>query len=163
MAAIDMTPVELQTLRQALEQETELAQRLYEVLAQEQQALEQMASEQIHELAKLKTQLLMQMDEKMAVRQKLMPNANPQNGLESFLEQAPEMVARVLRPVVEQFREWLYRCHRQNEVNGRIIAGSRRSVERSLNLLRGQNPDMVLYNAKGAARPMGAYHRHATA
>lgn len=158
-----MTPADLQSLRQALEQETELAQRLYEVLAQEQQALEHMSAELIQQLAKMKTSLLLEMDQKMAIRQKLMPNANLQNGLEVFLEQAPEMVARSLRPVAETFREWLYRCHRQNEVNGRIIAGSRRSVERSLNLLRGQNPDMMLYNAKGAARPMGAYNRHATA
>lgn len=158
-----MTPAEIQQLRQALEQETVLAQRLYEVLAREQQALEQLASEEIQELTKAKSTLLAEMDQKLSDRQKLIPVHLQSGGLEDFLNKAPEIVSRSLRPLIEGFREWIYRCHRQNEVNGRIIAGSRRSVERSLNLIRGQNPDMVIYNAKGAARPIGPYRNHATA
>ena len=93
----------------------------------------------------------------------LIPAYLQSGGLEDFLNKAPEIVSSSLHPLIEGFREWIYRCHRQNEVNGRIIAGSRRSVERSLNLIRGQNPDIVIYNAKGAARPIGPYRNHATA
>lgn len=163
MSASAGKPSPVEQLQAALRQETAIAQRLYEVMAQEQSALQRIDSSSIQALAQEKARLLSALDEQLSQRQKLVPNSQQPGALEALIARMPAPLAATLRPLAEQLRDLLQRCHSQNEINGRIISASRRSVERSLSLLRGHQPDAVLYTPHGAATRMGPARRVASA
>lgn len=163
MSASASKPAPVEQLQAALRQETAIAQRLYEVMAQEQSALQRMDTSSIQALAQEKSRLLSSLDAQLSQRQKLVPNSHQDGALDALLARLPAAAAALLQPLVEQLRELLYRCHSQNEINGRIIGASRRSVERSLSLLRGHQPDAVLYTPHGAATRLGPPRRFASA
>ena len=107
--------------------------------------------------------LLAGLDQQLVARQKLMPGSPAEGAVDQLISKLPAPVAAPLQIAVDALRELLFRCHNQNEINGRIIAASRRSVERSLTLLRGHQPDAVLYTQQGAATRLGPARRVATA
>lgn len=150
-------------LQAALRQETAVAQRLYEVMAQEQSALQRMDSASIQALAQEKSRLLAALDQQLLARQKLVPNHQAEGAIDTLINTFPAVIANPLQQAVDQLRELLFRCHNQNEINGRIISASRRSVERSLSLIRGHQPDAVLYTPTGGATRMGPARRFASA
>lgn len=152
-----------QALQLALQQETAIAQRLYEVLAQEQSALQRLDSHSIQALAQEKARLLAALDDQLAQRQKLWPNGHTDGALTAFIANLPALQAAPLQQLANQLRDLLQRCQQQNDINGRIISASRRSVERSLSLLRGHQPDAVLYTPNGTATRMGPARRFASA
>lgn len=156
-------PSPAEQLQTALRQETAIAQRLYEVMAQEQSALQRMDTASIQALAQEKSRLLAALDEQLAVRQRLVPNSQQAGALDNLIARLPEPLSQSLKALTEQLRELLQRCHSQNEINGRIISASRRSVERSLSLLRGHQPDAVLYTPSGGAARIGPARRYASA
>lgn len=156
-------PTATEALQAALRQETAIAQRLYEVMAQEQSALQRMDTSSIQALAQEKSRLLAALDEQYGQRQRLVPNSQQDGALDALLSRMPAAMAAPLKQLTEQLRELLYRCHSQNEINGRIISASRRSVERSLSLLRGHQPDAMLYTPNGAAARMGPARSFASA
>lgn len=156
-------PSPAEQLQNALRQETAIAQRLYEVMAQEQSALQRMDAISIQALAQEKSRLLAALDEQFLQRQKLVPNGHHPGALDTLLDRLPAAMATAIRSLSEQLRELILRCHSQNEINGRIINASRRSVERSLSLLRGHQPDAVLYTPNGGATRLGPARRVATA
>ncbi len=52
----------------------------------------------------------------------------------------------------QAFSDLMHRCHRQNDINGRIIHMRQHSTRTALNLLHGQgNTELTAYNAKGKA------------
>ncbi|MFZ5843294.1 MAG: flagella synthesis protein FlgN [Pseudomonadota bacterium] len=156
-------PSPAEQLQLALRQETAIAQRLYEVMAQEQSALQRMDTSSIQALAQEKSRLLAALDEQLSQRQRLVPNGQQPGALDALIARLPAPIASNLKQLADQLRELMLRCHTQNELNGRIIAASRRSVERSLSLLRGQQPDAVLYTPNGAATRLGPARRFASA
>ena len=162
MSTANLTAI-AEPLQTAIRQETAIAQRLYEVLAQEQSALQRMDSSSIQALAQEKARLLAALDEQLAVRLKLIPDSQQDGALDAGIDQMAPALAAPLKKAVDHLREVLFRCHSQNEINGRIISASRRSVERSLSLLRGNQPDAVLYTQNGAATRMGPARRFASA
>jgi flagella synthesis protein FlgN len=162
MASIN-APSPAEQLQTALRQETAIAQRLYEVMAQEQSALQRMDASSIHALAQEKSRLLAALDEQLAQRQKLVPNSLQDGALDALIAHLPPTIAPSVQQLADQLRELLHRCHHQNEINGRIISASRRSVERSLSLLRGHQPDAVIYTPTGSATRLGPARRFASA
>ncbi len=153
----------VEQLHNCLRQETAFAQRLYEVMAQEQSALQRMDTASIQALAQEKARLLANLDQQLLVRQKLLPGNHGEGAIDHLISKLPATLATPLQVSVDALRELLFRCHSQNEINGRIISASRRSVERSLTLLRGHQPDAVLYTQQGAATRLGPARRVATA
>ncbi len=153
----------LEQLHGCLRQETALGQRLYEVMAQEQSALQRMDTSSIQALAQEKARLLANLDQQLQVRQKLIPGSQGEGAIDNLISKLPEKLGAPLQVAVDALRELLLRCHSQNEINGRIISASRRSVERSLTLLRGHQPDAVLYTQQGSATRLGPARRVATA
>lgn len=158
-----MSETAVRSLTICIEQEQLLASRLYEVLAQELAALERLDSESIQTLAQEKNRLLIAMDELAAQREKQHPHAFDDNTLNSITDLAPLTMINQLHQLMTDYRQMLDRCRTQNEINGRIIAINRRSVERHLSLLRGQQPDAVIYTANGRATRMQGRQRYAVA
>ncbi len=145
-----MIPQAVEQLCELLSMECALAQRFYEVLAQEQLALERSDTAAIQALAKEKSRLVAAIDEQAGQRERL-------TGGRSFTQlraNCPASQQATLGEWLDRTAQLLTRCREQNDLNGRIIAATRRSVERALSLMRGQQPDAVLYTASGAAQRM---------
>jgi flagellar biosynthesis/type III secretory pathway chaperone len=158
-----MSEQAVRSLLQLIEQEHLLSSRLYEVLAQELAALERMDSESIQALAQEKNRLLVAIDLQLSLREKAQPNAFDDATLQRLGELAPLPLVNQLHQLMHDYRQMLARCHTQNDINGRIIAINRRSVERHLSLLRGHQPDAVIYTATGRATRMHGRQRFAVA
>ncbi len=158
-----MSEQAVRSLTQMIEQEHLLASRLYEVLAQELAALERMDSESIQSLAQEKSRLLVAIDMQVGEREKKHPNAFDESALYLITDLAPLPTINALHQLMNDYRHMLDRCRTQNEINGRIITINRRSVERHLSLLRGHQPDAVIYTADGRATRMNGRQRYAVA
>jgi len=158
-----MSEQAVRSLTVMIEQEQLLASRLYEVLAQELAALERLDSESIQGLAQEKNRLLIAIDLHVGEREKAHRNAFDNVELAHITDLAPLTLINGLHQLIADYRSLLNRCRTQNDINGRIIAANRRSVERHLSLLRGHQPDAVIYTATGRATRMQGRHRYAVA
>lgn len=158
-----MSEQAVRSLTHVLEQENLLASRLYEVLAQELAALERLDSDSIQSLAQEKNRLLVAMDEHAGLREKHFPNAFDNKMLKTIIDMAPLALINTLHQLMSDYRSLLDRCRTQNEINGRVINANRRSVERHLTVLRGHQPDSVIYTATGRATRMQGRQRYAVA
>lgn len=146
-----------------VKQELLLATRLYELLAQELAALERLDVESIQALAKEKNKLLIALDEQCALREKQFPDIFSSQELNLLSTGVSRSLSNELAHLVEDYRSLLRHCQTQNEINGRIISLNRRSVERQLSMMRGSQPDSMIYNARGGATRVNGRLRHAVA
>lgn len=128
-------------------------------LAQEREALATSDRPAIEELAERKRITLGHLEQTTARwEQSLRQSSAGRFGIGNFsvwLATLPSAERAALEQAWGALRTTLDECRRANLVNGRVIAISRRSVERNLNIVRGQQPHEKLYTASGQATGYG--------
>ncbi len=148
----------------AITHEVSLCHELYELLAEEQKQLETQNIDRINQLLKEKSSVLTQLEQSAERRLsvfgiKVIHNHHPQ-----LFEQQIQSNAQLM-PQWQKLKDAMTRCKTQNEINGRIIELSQKSIDRTINLfkqsLRPQN--LTTYSAKGLAQQTPLHIRSAKA
>jgi len=144
--------VDISQLQEMMSLDADAVRRLKVLLVQERQLLEQRQHDSLQQLVEQKTLLLDQLGRHAQMRHKLLQLLGlPVNatGWDSFLHRNAHTVPlrEGWRNIIEEFSE----CQRLNEINGKMIARSRQTLNHLLNLLRGQVGAPSLYNAYGNA------------
>lgn len=137
-------------LGRSLQHDSQLSQRLIELLEQERQALEQRRYEHFEQLLGAKQQLIQDIERGADARRQWLAAhgfADDRSALERVRQELPEVAAR-WQAAAELWRE----CQRANQINEQICQRTRVVVERVLDLLRGQPGQGATYDAKGVPR-----------
>ncbi|MEE4245830.1 MAG: flagellar protein FlgN [Kangiellaceae bacterium] len=139
-------------LQTAMNHELNICRKLFELLADEQRQLETNQLEKVNQLLKEKKTLLDEL-EKMA-NQRLscfgikVIHANHSHLFEQNISGNQELSQQWRNLKME-----MDKCHVQNEINGRIISLSRKSIERTMNTFRQslRPNNTATYSANGKA------------
>jgi|GEM_PF-5388932 len=140
-------------LTTALNHEINLTQKLYELLVNEQACYEKQELASLEGLLKDKASTLDQI-EKSATQRLNIFGIKPlmKNHSQLFEQQIGQ--ENGLKIIWNNLKELMFKCKTQNEINGRIITLSQKSLERTINIfkqsLRPNN--LTTYTAKGKAQ-----------
>ncbi|NVJ50847.1 MAG: flagellar protein FlgN [Gammaproteobacteria bacterium] len=136
----------------AMNHEIQLAQTLFEQLSSEQTLLEKQAVDNLDSVLKQKAKLLDELEKSSTQRLGVLgikPLLRNHNQLfEQQIAHDQGLVA-----LWKKLAEIMFKCRTQNEINGRIIELSQKSLDRTLNIfkqsLRPNN--LTTYSARGKA------------
>lgn len=124
------------------------------LLGNEKNALEQREHEAINEYAEQKAVIVKRMEKRNELRQTLLKR----NQLASDVDSWQTTIANLdavspvkLLPLWQEIETKLKACQRQLAINEKIIGGMKQSVDRFINILRGQTGSGQTYNATGKA------------
>ncbi len=133
-----------------LQAEIKQVQVLLELLTEEYQLLQSHTPEPLEKLTQKKQQQIEKLETTVIQQnlflqqQELTPD---RNGIENFIQQAPS--DSPIRAQWEEFEELLDASRKQNEINGGMLAQSRRQVTHALNLLHGITEAQKTYGPSG--------------
>lgn len=151
-------------LSTAISHEVNLCNELYELLAEEQKLLEKQDIDKINELLKEKSSVLNQLEQSAERRLSVFGIKVIHNHHSKLFEQQIQSNG-LLMSQWQKLKDAMTRCKTQNEINGRIIELSQKSIDRTINLfkqsLRPQN--LTTYSAKGLAQQTPLHIRSAKA
>ncbi|MCP3673726.1 MAG: flagellar protein FlgN [Gammaproteobacteria bacterium] len=150
---------ETQRLSQLINQETNLATSLLDLMLTEKKHLEDGSVEKLDTLAEQKAGYIEQLETISRKRTQLL----------LALSTAPTTVARMslyisqqtqpdrasLTTAVDKLEQSLEKCRHQNSVNGMVISMSQRNVQRNLNILKGADTESMTYTQKGQTTHVG--------
>lgn len=132
------------------------SKKLLVILEQENTALQTPNSNQLTTLADDKQQLLKQLEIELTAQDQLLTSKGLQAGkvgIEKIIQHIGDNSS-----VAHQWKELqtlTHACKDLNEVNGGIVAATRRHIEQSLDILRGSTGTDRLYGAQGKTRSAG--------
>ncbi|MCO7226166.1 flagella synthesis protein FlgN [Pleionea sp. CnH1-48] len=142
-------------LKTAIRHELNLAQTLYDLLAQEQKYLEKRHVEGLNQCNEEKVKILSEIDQSSQRRLKVLGlRSITPNHIQLFESQLTD---HELQREWDSLKDCFSQCKVQNEINGKIIELSQNSVTRAMNLLRqsrSQN-NATTYSAKGYVSKSG--------
>jgi flagellar biosynthesis/type III secretory pathway chaperone len=140
-------------LKTAMSLEETLCQTLFELLADEQKCYETQNIDEISTILKEKSKLLDELEKSSEHRLAVF-------GIKSLLKNHQDIYEQQIASNTELLDQWkslktaMFRCKTQNEINGRIIDLSQKSLERTVNIfkqsLRPNN--LTTYSSKGKAQ-----------
>ena len=144
--------LDITQLREMMTRDSAAVSRLKNLLIQERQLLESRKHEELQQLVDEKTALLEGLGQHAQMRQRLLKLLNlPQTaeGWDLFLQRNVQTLPlrEGWKAIIVEFSE----CQTLNDINGKMIARSRQTLNHILSLLRGQVASPSLYNAYGAA------------
>lgn len=132
-------------------------EQLQQLLEREREALAQRDHSALPELIETKSQRLSALGKHALQRQNWLRSAGlscDHEGWLHWLDQNPAL--RSQRDDWDALAERFRHCREQNEINGKIIARAQHTLERLLDVMRGQPEGAPeLYNAKGRAGNVG--------
>jgi len=143
--------LDISLLRNMIAQDTAAVTQLKSLLVREREQLEQRKQDELPSIIEQKAILIDQLNASAKQRQQVLQALGlPSNaqGWDLFLQR--NTATLVLRDdwqhLVNEFDE----CQQMNEVNGKMVARSRQTLNHLLNLLRGQVAAPSLYTANGS-------------
>ena len=151
-------------LRQMLALDTDAVHQLKTLLLQERDLLPSRNHDQLSQILEQKTVLVDQLNQHAQIRQQLLRTLGlPENadGWDLFLQR--NSLTLSLRDGWKQLMEDVAECKALNEINGKLIARSRQTLDHLLNLLRGKAPAPSLYTANGEQTQQSHSHTLAKA
>ncbi|HFB64755.1 MAG TPA: flagellar protein FlgN [Aeromonadales bacterium] len=139
-----------QKLHQVLFQEKTTFEQLSELLTTERQALEQQNIDDVVKLTAKKQQITQNLEKLSEVRMLLLDHLGlTLPNKQQIKNSHPQLPANSLS-LWNEILQCVELCHDKNSINGKIIQASHSSVSRSLQLLKSQSGDLGLtYTAKG--------------
>ena len=139
----------LEALTPLLSRELEEGKLLLETLKQGQEAFAGRDATAIQRSAEEIQRLFQSLESLESERQQRLQSAgfsSDLEGMDALLADAADApAAQLWRTLLDSAAE----IQKQNEINARIIEGSRQHAEAAFNLLRGREPGSELYSAKG--------------
>ncbi len=150
---------ETQKLSQLINQETNIATSLLDLMLIEKTHLEDGTVEKLNTITEQKAGYLDQLEIISRKRAQLL----------LALSTAPTTVARMdhyiskqtqpdrasLTTAVDKLEQSLEKCRHQNSVNGMVISMSQRNVQRNLNIMKGADTESMTYTQKGQTTLVG--------
>ena len=140
-------------LKTAMSREQSICQTLFELLADEQKCYETQNIDDVSAILKEKSKLLDELEKSSEHRLAVF-------GIKSLLTNHQSLFEQQIANHSELVNQWqslkkaMFRCKTQNEINGRIIDLSQKSLERTVNIfkqsLRPNN--LTTYSSKGKAQ-----------
>lgn len=148
-----MTATTAQQLGTLLQQQTQGAEQLQQLLKSENDALVTRNFDVIQQLSQEKSDQSTTLERLGQQQRQLLQDAGfsySPEGLNSFISSLTPSLAAQLRKKQQQLQTLLESCQKLNMVNGNIIAANKHSAETALAILRGQfAPDNLIYGAAG--------------
>lgn len=137
-----------------LESEQVLGNQLIALIEQEKTLLESRRFDELPPLLESKSNLLEQLDQAYQARESWCTA----NGLESRLEQAPPQLPDATISRMKACKETYNNIRYYNELNGILIANSRKRARLQLEVMRGLGSSDRVYDASGATAPTSSQH-----
>jgi flagellar biosynthesis/type III secretory pathway chaperone len=137
-----------------LNNETDLAQQLLNLLCQEFELLKSPPSQKLQELLEQKQQKLQQVEQSVQQHNHLLSSlgySQDRKGTEDFIQQCPEV--EQLQTRWSQFTSLLEQCQKQNVINGGAVQLNQHQVAHALDVLRGFANGDKTYGPGGESRP----------
>lgn len=142
-----------QQLATLLQQQAMSAERLYQTLRDESEALTKRDADAMQQLSQEKSgesAVLEQLGAQQTQLLKGLGFTQSSAGVSSFIDTLEPTAAAELRKQQQQLQTLLESCQKLNLINGNIIAASKQSVETALAILRGQfTNNNLVYSAAG--------------
>lgn len=140
-------------LLQQLQLQARHASELFTLLSDERRLLGERDADAVLGIAERKRACLAQLEASAANTERLLRHlSRGRIGLDSigqYLDTLPAESRDNARSQLAQVKSMLHACQQLNDTNGRIIAISRRNVDRAMNLLKGQDGNAETYTAQG--------------
>jgi flagellar biosynthesis/type III secretory pathway chaperone len=143
--------------RRILQQETECAERLNDLLADERTALATGDLDSLGQLTAEKPALLQDLERWVAAHEGFLQAqglASGREGSERFLSKLPDSASE--RDMWGRLQGLATACREANEINGSIVTLGRSRVQRALDVLRGGAQAVTTYGKAGEAKPSRA-------
>ncbi len=137
-----------------LNQETEQAGILLELLKQEFELLKASPGDALDALLASKKQQLKSVEKSVVAHRQFLRQqglSNDRQGTESYLEACSDNPS--LQQTWQRYLELLQACQEQNEINGATVAANQRQVNQALNLLLDLGDINKTYGRSGESRP----------
>jgi flagellar biosynthesis protein FlgN len=149
--------MDINSLRQMIEQDKTALHELADCLIKERDCLEKRQLAPMQSLIERKIQLIEQISQQVKFRAQVLSKLNlPQTaeGWSQFLNRHPltKPLEAEWQTVVACYEE----CQALNQVNGKLISRSEKTFGHILNLIRGQVAAPSLYGANGASKNQAA-------
>ena len=144
--------LQLKELHRILLSEKQAFDQLLLLLKKEKTALEQQSIEKLADYSHKKKQITQNMEELSISRNQYLSNSGLNISDSVALSNTLQKLPSELQALWQQILVLAENCHRNNQINGKIIQMSKSRVERSLRLIKSQTGDPGLtYTAKGHA------------
>lgn len=137
-------------LRQMMAQDGDAIARLKQLLLRERELLETRNQDELSAIVEQKSQLVDMLNQNARTRQNLLRNlglATDAAGWDLFLQR--NTLTLPLRDGWQQIVRDFSECQALNDINGKLIARSRQTLDHLLGLLRGKVAAPSLYTAMG--------------
>lgn len=154
----------IQFLREMLDQDSNAIEQLKALLIKERELLEQRKLEGMQEIVSQKDHLLGNLSFTARQREQMLRSAGLATdlaGWQSFLER--DALTLNLIPAWQILTNDFAECQAANEVNGKMINRSKQTLSHLLNLIRGQVAAPSLYTQKGSTTNYSSTHTVAKA
>ena len=161
-----VSPQTAQQLLKALEHDQKLALQLKTLLQEEKSSLEKRQYDAYQRLLKQKTQYLVELEQADTVRRNAMTAmgfSSDKEGFIAFIEQVPKSWQSRFQRNWESLSDLMNTCARLNKINGKILAHAQISLDRLMNLLRGNPQQIATYQSNGRHSAASAHRMLATA
>lgn len=132
-----------------IDHDSQVADQLIELLGREQEALKQRNSQQLESLITEKNALLAALANSANQRRTWLTSQGKPADEAHWEELIQAMGGQKLDDLWQALQEKLQQCHHLNEVNGKMIARGQQTINRLLDILRGQFDAPKLYNQSG--------------
>lgn len=148
-----------QKLSQLIIQETSLANKLYELMLEEKDALEANIPDKLTSITQIKATCLDDMERVSRSRTQLLlvlsTAPSSIDRMNDYISKQAKQIQASLNAQVNQLETILEQCRFQNSVNGMVINISQRNVQRNLNILKGIDHESMTYTQKGQTTNVG--------
>ncbi len=146
-------------LLQLLNQESELAANLLELMLLEKDALENNQHDNLNAITRNKAICLDQIEQISYSRSQLLLTlslaATTNEKMREFISKQPDSDKTLLQEALTSLEQQLAKCKNQNSVNGMVISMSQRNIQRNLNILKGVDQNSLTYTPKGETTSLG--------
>ena len=146
-------------IHQAIRVDLQAVGGLLGLLEQEQEAMQQRDRSTLSALVDAKTKYIKQIEDHAAGRYQILRSLDRPAIEAEWKTLVAEYDNPPLRKDWAQLMTMLEQCRHHNEVNGRLISRSQQTLNKLLNILRGQFETPELYNNRGATEAQQHTHR----
>lgn len=146
------SPITAKVLFEHIQQSTQAADRMIELLNHESQLLKQRETQQLEALLTEKNQCLADIATGARQRRLWLEQLGLNTDQENWLGLLQENGGQKFLQSWQELNAKLQQCQQLNDVNGKMIARGRQTINRLLDILRGQSDSPKLYTSRGSTQ-----------
>lgn len=156
------TPLAFQ-IHQIIHAELNAAKQLLNLLKQESSTLEKRDLAGLATLVEQKSQLLVELEQGGLKRKKLLQSRQLSSTDLNWQQLLSSTGNAELGQLWQSLEALVAECRKENEINGKLLARSQRTLSNLASLMRGQTPSQNLYNRQGNQNNNRVQHTYAQA